>query len=118
MRMARKLRNKGFEVTCPAEFRQGRSGGTQDLVFWVRIGLGGLEYLGVLDTGATISIADKIFLPCGSLQNIMTSAAIRMGDGHVSTAAGTVKWRYLWAPGLSPIGSMSWTLRPSTLYWN
>ena len=22
------------------------------------------------------------------------------------TAAGTVKWRYLWAPELSPIGSM------------
>ena len=37
MRMARKLRNKGFDLTCPAEFSRGRSGGTQDLVFWVRI---------------------------------------------------------------------------------
>ena len=37
MRMARKLRNKGFEVTCPAEFSRGCSGGALDLVFWVRI---------------------------------------------------------------------------------
>ena len=63
MRMARKFRNKGFEVTCPAEFSQGRSGGTQDLVFWVRIPLGEREYLGVLDTGATISIVAKKILP-------------------------------------------------------
>ena len=56
MCMAHELQKKGFEVTCPAEFRQGRSGGPTDLVFWVRIRLGGLEYLGVLDTGATISV--------------------------------------------------------------
>ena len=52
-------------------------------MFWVRIRLGGREYLGVLDTGATISIVAKKILPCGSLKNTMTTAAIRMGDGHV-----------------------------------
>ena len=52
-------------------------------MFWVRIRLGGREYLGVLDTGATISIVPKKTLPCGSLKNTMTTAAIRMGDGHV-----------------------------------
>ena len=52
-------------------------------MFWVRIRLGGREYLGVLDTGATISIVAKKTLPCGSLKNTMTSAAIRMVDGHV-----------------------------------
>ena len=51
-------------------------------MFWVRIRLGGREYLGVLDTGATISIVGKKILPCGSLKNTMTTAAIRMGDGH------------------------------------
>ena len=75
-------------------------------MFLVRIPLGGHKYLGVLDTRATISIVAKKILPCGSLKNTMTTAAIRMGDGHVCTAAGTVKWRYLWAPGLSPIISM------------
>ena len=39
--------------------------------------------MGVLDTGATISIVAKKTLPCGSLNNTMTTAAIRMGDGHV-----------------------------------
>ena len=33
-------------------------------MFWVRIRLGGREYLGVLDTGATISIVAKKILPC------------------------------------------------------
>ena len=57
-------------------------------MFWVRIRLGGREYLGVLDTGATISIAAKKILPCGSLKNTMTTAAIRMGDGHVVHSCG------------------------------
>ena len=57
-------------------------------MFWVRIRLGGREYLGVLDTGATISIVAKKFLPCGSLKNTMTTAAIRMGDGHVVHSCG------------------------------
>ena len=52
-------------------------------MLWVRIRLGGREYLGILDTGATISIVAKKILPCGSLKNTMTTAAIRMGDGHV-----------------------------------
>ena len=80
MRMARKLQKKGFEVTCPAEFRRGRSGGPTYLVFWVRIRLGGREYLGVLDTGAIISIVARKTLPRGDLKNIMPTAAIRMGD--------------------------------------
>ena len=83
MRMARKLQKKGFEVTCPAEFRRGRYGGPTDLVFWVRFRLRGREYLGVLDAGATISTVAKKTLPSGDLKNIMPTAAIRMGDGHV-----------------------------------
>ena len=57
-------------------------------MFWVRIRLGGREYLGVLDTGATISIVAKKPLPCGSLTNTMATAAIRMGDGHVVHSCG------------------------------
>ena len=57
-------------------------------MFWVRIRLGAREYLGVLDTGATISIVAKKILPCGSLKNTMTTAAIRMGDGHVVHSCG------------------------------
>ena len=57
-------------------------------MFWVRIRLGGREYLGVLDTGATISIVAKKILPCGSLKNTMTTAVIRMGDGHVVHSCG------------------------------
>ena len=88
MRMARKLRNKGFEVTCPAEFGRERCGGAQDLVFRVRIRLGGREYLGVLDTGTTISIVARKISPCGSLKNTMTTATIGMGDGHVVHSCG------------------------------
>ena len=58
------------------------------MVFWVRIRLGGRVYLGVLDTGATISIVAKKILPCGSLKNTKTTAAIRMGDGHVVHSCG------------------------------
>ena len=75
-------------MTCPAEFRRGRSGGPTDLVFLVRIRLGGREYLGVLDTRATISIVAKKMLPCGNLKNIMPTVAIRMGDGHVLHSCG------------------------------
>ena len=57
-------------------------------MFWVCIRLGGREYLGVLDTGATISIVAKKILPCGSLKNTMTTAAIQMGDGHVVHSCG------------------------------
>ena len=57
-------------------------------MFWVRIRLGGREYLGVLDTLATISIVAKKMLPHGSLTNNMTTAAIRMGDGHVVHSCG------------------------------
>ena len=45
-------------------------------MFWVRIRLGGGEYLGVLDTGATVSIVAKKISICGSLMNTMTTAAI------------------------------------------
>ena len=52
-------------------------------MFWVRIRLGGREYLGVFDTGATICIVAKNILPCGDLKNILPTTAIRMGHGHV-----------------------------------
>ena len=57
-------------------------------MFWVRIRLGGREYLGVLDTSATISIVAKKILPCWNLKNIMPTAAIRMKDGHVVHSCG------------------------------
>ena len=50
--------------------------------------LGGRQYLGVLDTGATISIEAKKILPFVSLMNTMPTAAIRMGDGHVVHSCG------------------------------
>ena len=50
-------------------------------MFWGRIRLWGREYLGVLDTGATISILAKKTLPCGDLKNIMLTAATRMDGG-------------------------------------
>ena len=52
-------------------------------MFWVRIDPGGREYLGVLDTGATISMVAKNILRRRDLKNIMPTAAIRMGDDHV-----------------------------------
>ena len=57
-------------------------------MFWLRIHLGGREYLGVLDTGATICILAKNILPRRDLKNIMPTAAIRMGDGHVVHSCG------------------------------
>ena len=57
-------------------------------MFWVRIRLGDREYLGVLDTGATISIVAKKSLPSWDLKNIMPTAAIRMGEGHVVHSCG------------------------------
>ena len=50
--------------------------------------LGEREYLGVLDTGATISIVAKKNLLCGDLTNILPTAAIRIGDGHVVHSCG------------------------------
>ena len=60
-------------------------------MFWVRIRLGEHEYLGVLDTGATISIVAKNILPCGSPTHTLPTAAIRMGDGHVVHSCGDCK---------------------------
>ena len=57
-------------------------------MFWGSIRLGGRKYLGVLDTEATKAIVAKKTLPCGSLKNTMTIAAIRMGDGHVVHSCG------------------------------
>ena len=38
--------------------------------------------------GASISIVAKKTLPCGSLKNTMTTAAMRIGDGHVVHSCG------------------------------
>ena len=52
-------------------------------MFWVRIRLEGREYLGVLNTGTTISIVAQKILPSGDLNNIMPTAAVHMGYGVV-----------------------------------
>ena len=57
-------------------------------MFSVRIPLGGREYLGVLDTRATISIVAKTNLPRVDLKNTMPTTAIRMGDGNVVHSCG------------------------------
>ena len=69
-------------------------------MFWVRIRLGGRQYLGLLDTGATISIVAKKTLPCRDLKNILPTAAICMGDGHVVHSCGDCE-------GEVPMGSRS-----------
>ena len=79
--------------------------------------LGGRESHGVLDTGATISIVAKKILPCGSLKNTMTTAAIRMADGYVVHSCGDCEVEV-------PMGSRTIAYRfyvmhtpLSTLYW-
>ena len=68
-------------------------------MFWVRILLRGREYLGVLDTGATISIvAEKTLLP-RDLKNIIPTAAIRMGDSHVLHSCGDCEVNVLMGSG-------------------
>ena len=57
-----------------------------------------MNTLGVLDTGATISIVAKKTLPCGSLKNTMTTAAIQMGDGHVVHSCGDCEVEVLMVP--------------------
>ena len=57
-------------------------------MLWVRIRLGAREYLGVLDTRATISILAKKILPLENLKNILPTAAIRMADWHVVHSCG------------------------------
>ena len=57
-------------------------------MFWVRLRFGGLEYRGVLDTGATISIVAKKILPEGFLKNTVPTAAIRVGDVYVVYSCG------------------------------
>ena len=77
-------------------------------MFWIRICFGGREYLGVLDTGATISVVAKNILPRGDLENIMRTAAICMRNGHVVHSCGECEV-YV------PMGSMSIAIR-STLW--
>ena len=74
-------------------------------MFWVRIRLGGREYLGGLDTGATIPTVAKKILPQGDLKNIMPTAAIHMGDGHVVHSCGDCEVECLWDQGALHIGS-------------
>ena len=47
-----------------------------------------MNTLGVLDTGATLSIVAKKTLPRRDVKNIMPAAAIHMGDGHVVHSCG------------------------------
>ena len=57
-------------------------------MFSVRILLGRPEYLGVLNTGGSISIVVKKMLPRGDLKNIMPTAAFCMGDDHLLNSCG------------------------------
>ena len=66
----------------------------------VRICLREREYLGVLDTGATIPVVAKKTLPRGDLRNVMPTAAIRMGAGKVVDSGGDGEVEV-------PMGSMS-----------
>ena len=61
------------------------------MVLWVRIPLGRQKYLRVMDTGATISIVARKPLPPGDVKNILTTAAICMGDGDVLHSCGDWK---------------------------
>ena len=70
------------------------------MVVGVCIGLGGQQYLGVVDTEATISIVAKKILPCGILKNTMPTADICMGDGHLVHSCGDCEVHV-------PMGSMS-----------
>ena len=74
-------------------------------MYWVHIRLGGREYLAVLDTGATISIVAKKILHCGDLKNILPTAAIRMGDGHVVHSCGDCEVEVPMVLEALPIGS-------------
>ena len=49
--------------------------------------------MGVLDTEATISIVAKKIVPFGDLKNIVPTAAIRMGDGHVVHSCGDCEFK-------------------------
>ena len=82
----------------PTEFRQARSGGST--VFWVCIYLGGNEYLGVFNTGATLSIVTKKISPREVVKNSMPAAAIHMGDSQVVYSCGDCEVEV-------PIGSKS-----------
>ena len=73
-------------------FIQGLSGGSTDLVLWLRINLEKREDLGVRDTGATVLIVAKMILLCGDLKHIMPTAAICMGEGHVGIVRSTWPW--------------------------
>ena len=73
-------------------------------MFWVRIRLGIREYLGILDTGATVSIVAKKMLPRGDLKKVIPTAAIRMGDGHVVHSCGGCEVHVPMGSGALPIG--------------
>ena len=57
-------------------------------MFWVCIHLGGQEYLGVLDTGASICIVAENPLSRDGLKNTVPTAAICIGDRHVIYTCG------------------------------
>ena len=59
-----------------------------DLVFLVRVTIAGKDYLGVFDTGATISIVPRQILARLSMGTSRPTVAIRMGDGRVAHSVG------------------------------
>ena len=63
--------------------QKGLFGACTRFVFRVRIYLGGKDYSGVVDAGATIYIVAKKILSQEGLKNTMLTAAIGMRDGHV-----------------------------------
>ena len=81
-------RRRGLKSPAPRRSHRDAPGGPQTWCSGYVSVFGGREYLGVLDTGAIISIVAKNILPCGDLKNILPTAAIRMGDGHVVHSCG------------------------------
>ena len=80
-------------------------------MFWVPICFGGRKYLGVLDTGATISIVAKKTLPCGDLKNIFLFYVDQFeqssGLGHHPKLS-TLVWGITYKRGGKVAGHGSW----------
>ena len=72
--------------------------GLTDLVFWIKISIGGKEYLGVLDTRAAISIVAKNILPVGMMQNTIPTVVLQQGEELLLQALLAYPGDTIWEP--------------------